>query len=714
MAEKIISPGVFQRETDQSFISPAPIQAGAAIIGPTVKGPELQPTLVTSFGDYKNKFGTTFLSGSNSYEYLTSIAAQKYFANGGRSMLVTRVVSGSFTPATSTRILCNSGSVDGRTATASVDLTGNLPDAFEGFGVFDSTDDSTQFIALSSSFTQTLGASVYYAYDGDFDNLNIEFASNNLPFTINVDGNVISITSSNVGTTQNNYVIRTGSLAQLVFSPGTLDDIATFGGGEDLVSAANTNDNICFTLKTIGKGILLNNTTDIDPDNIEEYSDGSLKTGSLDNLRWEISGINNDNGTFNLEIRRGDDNSNNPIVLETFLGLSLDPESDNYIEKAIGNQYVAQTNYDGQYMVTVNGDYPNISNFVYVDSVSKPTPKYLNNDGSVGVDSSNLSYSSSLPYPASGSFCNAAGSIIPTGRKGNYFENISNVDTQGVLEDDYTIAINILKNKDEYRFNTITTPGIYNKDHASVVASVIELCEMRGDCFYITDLVPYGDTITSVTNEAKEINSNYAGTYWPWVQTPSVELSRNVWTPTSTVMQGVYATNDAIAAPWFAPAGLTRGGLPVIKAEIKLTQGLRDNLYLKKVNPISTFPNTGVVAYGQKTLQTKASALDRINVRRLMISLKNFIGDTAKNLVFEQNTTVTRNKFLNAVNPFLESVQQRQGLYAFRVIMDETNNTADAIDRNQLVGQIFLQPTKTAEFIVLDYTIQPTGATFGE
>lgn len=713
MAEKIISPGVFQRETDQSFISPAPIQAGAAIIGPTVKGPELQPTLVTSFGDYKNKFGTGFSSGSGKYEFLTSIAVQKYFANGGRSMLVTRVVSGSFTPATSTRILGNSGSVAGLTATASIDFTGNLPPSFEGFGVYNA-DNEIQFVALSSSFTQTLGTSVYYAYDGDFDNLNIEFASNNLPFTITINNNEIQITSSVAGVGPNSYVIKTGSISELIFDAANTTNVGSFGGGQNAINAVNSDDNVCFTLKTISKGTLLNNASSSDPTAIDEYSDGSLKTGSMDNLRWEISGVNNEAGTFNLEIRRGDDNTTNPIVLETFLGVSLDPESDNYIEKAIGNQYVTQTDYSGQYMVVVNGDYPNISNHVYVSSVEKPTTKYLNNDGSVGVDSSGLSYSASLPYPASGSFYGANGDIIPTGRRGNYFENISNVDTQGVLEGDYNVAINILQNKDEYRFNTITTPGIYNKHHASVVARIIELAETRGDCFYITDLVPYGDSIVNVTAEAKEINSNYAGAYWPWVQTPSVELSKNVWTPVSTVMQGVYATNDAIAAPWFAPAGLTRGGLPVVKAEIKLTQGLRDELYLKKVNPISTFPNTGVVAFGQKTLQTKASALDRINVRRLLISLKNFIGDTAKNLVFEQNTTVTRNKFLNAVNPFLESVQQRQGLYAFRVIMDESNNTADAIDRNQLVGQIFLQPTKTAEFIVLDYTVQPTGATFGE
>ena len=127
---------------------------------------------------------------------------------------------------------------------------------------------------------------------------------------------------------------------------------------------------------------------------------------------------------------------------------------------------------------------------------------------------------------------------------------------------------------------------------------------------------------------------------------------------------------------------------------------------------IATFPNTGVVVFGQKTLQKKASALDRVNVRRLLIALKNYISQIADNLVFEQNSIATRNNFLAQVNPYLESVQQRQGLYDFKVVMDENNNTPDVIDRNQLIGQIYLQPTKTAEFIYLDFNVLPTGATF--
>ena len=160
---------------------------------------------------------------------------------------------------------------------------------------------------------------------------------------------------------------------------------------------------------------------------------------------------------------------------------------------------------------------------------------------------------------------------------------------------------------------------------------------------------------------------------------------------------------------------MNRGGLPtVIQPERRLTVAQRNTLYTAKVNPIAIFPGQGTVIYGQKTLQAKASALDRVNVRRLLIALKSYIGQLGEQIVFEPNTQVTRNKFLSQVNPYLESVQQRQGLYAFQVVMDESNNTPDVVDRNQLVGTIYLQPTKTAEFIQLDFNILPTGATFGQ
>ena len=583
MAETIISPGVFARENDISFIQPAPVEAGAAIIGPAVKGPVEEPTIVTSYNQYVRNFGETFVSASTKQEYLTSIAVKNYFQQGGSSVLVTRVVTGSFTQATSTHVSA-------------------------------SVQDSTQ----------------------------------------------------------------------------------------------------PFVLKTLGKGALFNNSTSLTNAGAEiAGSGGALVSGSADNIRWEIANKDNAKGTFSLLVRRGDDSHNNKVVLETFNNISLDPNSSNYIEKVIGTQYKTKATDGSKTYVKTVGDYVNKSNYIYVSAVNLPTVDYLQNDGTtVNVDAAGTSYSASLPINESGSFYNATGTNAVAGAL--YFDNISNTNAQGLTSGNYTDAISILDNKDEYIFNVLSTPGLVyeNSDQAGVLNSVITLAESRGDCIAVVDLDNYGSTVSNITSTATSLNSSYASSYWPWVQVVSA-TGRNVWAPASVVVPGIYAFTDNSSAPWFAPAGLVRGGIVgVIQAEQKLTRTQRDSLYDGKVNPIATFPGQGIAVFGQKTLQTKASALDRVNVRRLLIQLKKFLGDQARNLVFEQNTVATRNRFLSVVNPYLESVVQRQGLYAFRVVMDDTNNTADVVDRNQLVGQIFIQPAKTAEFIVLDFTVEPTGATF--
>jgi phage tail sheath protein FI len=185
--------------------------------------------------------------------------------------------------------------------------------------------------------------------------------------------------------------------------------------------------------------------------------------------------------------------------------------------------------------------------------------------------------------------------------------------------------------------------------------------------------------------------------------------------PPSVVIAHAIANNDAVASEWFAPAGLNRGGLSMVSgAEKKLRGPERDDLYDARINPIAHFTGQGFSVFGQKTLQGLPSALDRINVRRLLITVKKFIASASRFLVFEQNDVQTRNRFMNIVNPYLESIQQARGLTSFRVVMDDSNNTPDVIDRNRLVGQILLQPTRTAEFIVLDFVVLPTGAAFPE
>jgi len=584
MAETLISPGVLARENDISFIAPAPTEAGAALLGPTVKGPVEEPTVVTSYGQYQRQFGTTFESGSNKFEYLTSIAAKSYFEQGGNSILVTRVVSGSFTGATNT-----------------------------------------------------------------------------------------ALTASAVATQP-------------------------------------------FALESLSKGALLNNATGSNPDTAVHNSDGSLNLGSSDNLRWEVSNVNNVTGTFTLLVRRGDDSTKSKIILETFNDLSLDPNSENYIERVVGNQTKSKST-DGEvtYISTV-GEYVNRSRYIRISAVNTPTLNYVGTDGlTVGADAASVSFSGSLPIAQSGSFQGATGNLYNGIVANNHFGDISNTNTQGLGAGNYADAISILENKDEYVFNIISAPGlIYDfGEHKVQLDSIISLAQNRGDAIAVVDVEQYGASVSNVTGGASTLNSSYAATYWPWLQTQSA-TGKNVWIPASTVIPGVYAFTDGAAAPWFAPAGLTRGGIPnVIQAERKLTRAQRDTLYNANVNPIATFPGAGISVFGQKTLQKKKSALDRVNVRRLLIALKKFVGDVSRDLVFEQNTTSTRNAFLAQVNPYLDSVVQRQGLFAYRVVMDENNNTADVIDRNQLIGQIFIQPAKTVEYIVLDFTVEPTGATFG-
>lgn len=452
------------------------------------------------------------------------------------------------------------------------------------------------------------------------------------------------------------------------------------------VVAANTASAAPFQLKTLGKGVIYNSSSSL-------ALDGSLASGSTENLRWEVSSVNNNAGTFNILVRGGEDTTKTKVILESF-NVSIDPESDIYIERVIGTQYKKYNSVEGY--IEIVGEYPNRSNYVRVSAVSPV----------LGYKPAN---SGALPAKQSGSFTGATGIVSPSAK---FFNDASGSAPQGVTANSYEIAIDLLTNKDEYQFNIVAVPGLTIEDNADTIAKVVSLAEDRGDAIAVVDPTPYKALIVDVTTAASGVDSSFAATYWPWVQVLSA-TSKNVWVPSSTIIPAVYALNDRVAAPWFAPAGLVRGGVPgVIQAERKLSKANRDVLYDNKVNPIATFPGQGVTVLGQKTLQSAPTALDRVNVRRLIIELKDFVNNVSRGLLFEQNTIATRNRFLAAVNPYLESVVQRQGLYAYNVVMDDTNNTPEVVDRNQLVGQIYIQPAKTVEFIVIDFVVQPTGASF--
>jgi len=709
MAETILSPGVVTNENDQSFISQQPIEAGAAIIGPTVKGPVERPTIVTTYSEYVNKFGTSFISGSQNFTYFTSISAYNYFNNGGTSLLVTRVTSGSFTPATSSNVTNNVLAVPGNTASFSLDVstivTGSATGSLQGFGLLIGTNYygahpntvGLNFVGgggnvVSQFVTASTLADTDEYMAAAVTGLNLLKSSTGV--TASYSSPNITLQAIDAGTSLNGTTIFYDD-APSSFTLPTLFLPGSMSGG-----TPNTGDN-AFTLETLSEGSLMNNTS-------PENSDGSLPSGSADNVRWQIISPNTSSGTFTLLIRRGNDDRNSPVVLETWDNLSLDPVDPNYIEKIIGNQTTTIATDGSDTYLQLSGNYQNQSKYVRVKEVVYKTPNYLDNAGNPVS-----AYTSSIPVAGSGSFGGALGTNLPT--LGNYYENISNTSTQGLVASEYVQSINLLSNKDTYQFKYITAPGLVKDfaSHASVVTSLITMCQERGDTMAVVDMLDYNANITEVVTEAATVNSSYAATYWPWVQTVDPNTGQQVWVPASTMIPSIYAFTDSTTEPWFAPAGINRGILStVIKAERILTQGNRDTLYQANINPIATFPNTGVAVFGQKTLQKKKSALDRVNVRRLLIELKNTIKQVADNLVFEQNTIATRNDFLSQVNPYLASVQQRQGLYSYRVVMDDTNNTPTVIDNNQLVGAIYIQPVKTAEFIVLDFNVTSTGVTF--
>jgi hypothetical protein len=568
MANFTTSPGVAISEIDNTFLTGQPVQAGAAIIGPTVKGPVEVPTLVTSYSDFKTLFGDIFTSASNTYSYLTSIAAYNYFNYGGTSLLVTRVVSGSgntWAPATSTTI-------------------------------------SNYFTSAS------------------------------------------------------------------------------------------------FVLETISEGVIMNNSGSM--------VSSSLVSGSNENIRWEITNSNTGSGTFNLLIRRGNDVENNKVILESWNNLTLDPYSSRYISRVIGDQAL---NYNpNTVQMELSGSYPNNSRYIRVKAINYPTPNYFNANG-VAVSA----YTSSVPQNGSGSaggaFNNAQGDVNNTI---NLYNSIG-TNTQGLTGVDYDRMIALLGNAEAYQYNLLFAPGLLNDSHPSQINTIISNTTLRGDSLFVMDLGVYGSSLGEAVTEAQTKDTSYAATYWPWVRIVDPATGKHIWVPASTVIPGVYAFTDKISAPWFAPAGINRGGLnTVLQTEIKLSQGNRDTLYSNNINPIATLPKQGVVVFGQKTLQKSQSALDRVNVRRLMIELKSFVRQIADTIVFEQNTITTRNSFLARVTPYLEGIQQKQGLYAYQVVMDESNNGPAVIDQNQLVGQIYIKPTRTAEFISLDFILLPTGAEF--
>ena len=291
----------------------------------------------------------------------------------------------------------------------------------------------------------------------------------------------------------------------------------------------------------------------------------------------------------------------------------------------------------------------------------------------------------------------------------------------GTVSGDFDVAKKTLANPEEVDFNLLAVPGVHSAGSGNPIGKFVDMVEQRADAFLLLDIANSTATgsglalsVANALDQAKKFDTSYAATYYPWIRINDGDNNRLVWVPPSVEVMGAYAFNDRVGQPWFAPAGFNRGGLErVLEVRRRLTQTQRDGLYNQRpgVNPIATFPGQGIVIFGQKTLQTKQSVLDRVNVRRMMLTVRKTISRMSRNFVFEQNNAATRSSLLNMVNGYLGSVQAANGINEFRASIEEG---ADLVDRNVIKGKIFLKPTTVAEIIIFDFTLTPQGASFSE
>ena len=790
MAERIVSPGVFTNEKDLSFL-PAGIAAiGAAIIGPTIKGPAFVPTVITNFNDFIAKFG-----GLSEETYVPYTV--KSYLNAASTVTVVRVLQEGGYNADSIHITATTGSV---TKLVGVIMPTTTVGSSTGNG-FTKSYISGSSLSITGSYGITLSGSgvTSQIITASVDPSNVNSLYNVLGESVKGSkkgymyvwfSDYLTTIKGSASTTVSFVSASANTLVNLSGSAGAYSQASTPWIQSQIIGSEKLN---LFKVHTLADGTDTNT---------------SVKVSIINNV---LPGVDpgSDYGNFTIVVREYADTDQRPVILESYSGLNLDPDSANYVARRVGDKSYSVSS-DGT--VTITGDYDNVSKYIRVEVDSAVSSKSITpNVKPFGYAAVTQPVSSSYTFPtasvisqltqingaynkkayygwdfsvtdnenylkplANGVTTNGSAfnldecfvhpsasaansnSSIAAGRSisGSTFAGLDvttflkfSVPFQGGFDGmdpaiaknvgssitstnvfgmncstaasagavGYIKALNVISNSDEYDVNMIVTPGITIANHSSVVNKAIEVAEDRGDAFVVADPVIQGSSADAAVAAISDsgIDSNYVGTYWPWVKILDTDKNKPVWVPPSVVLPRVMAYNDSVAYEWFAPAGLNRGGISeAVDIELKLNQATRNDLYENKINAIATFPNQGVCVWGQKTLQAKPSALDRINVRRLLITLKKFIASSSRYLVFENNTTATRQRFLNIVTPYLETVKARQGLYAFRVVMDETNNTPDVIDRNIMYGQIYLQPAKAAEFIVLDFNILPTGATF--
>jgi len=748
MAEKLVSAGVFTRENDLSFLQQGVADIGAAFIGPFKEGPVV-PTIVNSQAEFTELFGAA--DGT----YYTPLAVQNYLREAG------------------TATICRVAGVGGYTAQNPLLLTAVSGAVSQSLGILFPSDKNTLSTGLSGSFVtgsltggdftiQITGSSIFAGTSSlDPEDVNdIESTFSTSPFSEKgayVYGFFKNTSMSFNASTTTNVTILNDQLFTIDAREADSPLIQS-----QIISGQRYN---LFQFQTLGVGNSANTKVKVGITNIKaagtvngtDYGTFTVvvrdfnDTNKKKNVLETFANVNLDPNSPNFICRvigdrklsidslgkiteTGDwvNNSKyiriNPNAFNPSAPIQAVPFGhEGYHDIIAASAGIVDMIPAVTYVTSSTSEYGgidldnNIDNKIYL----KPIPTGatnrahlsfgldLANGGTKSIGDADAQFLVAFQHGFDGmnptTPINLGSAILPGNTQGL---NLTNSTSSGSVA--YMKAINALSNTDEFDINMVVAPGVNKADHPYVWTAILDMVEQRNDAFFIADAGNAGTSLDATNTIAQSVDSNMAAVYYPWVKTIDINTNKLITVPPSVLLPGVFAANDRVAAEWFAPAGLNRGGLiGAVSVLNRLTQSEKDSLYENKVNPIVQFPGQGIVVFGQKTLQDRPSALDRINVRRLLLTVRKYIASTSRFLVFEQNTSTTRNTFLNIVNPYLESIQQRQGLYAFRVVMDETNNTPDVIDRNILKGAIFLQPTKTAEFIQIDFNILPTGASFG-
>ena len=737
-----VSPGVYFRELDFSLYVPRLSTTVVGMVGTSTKGPTNLPKFITNVNQFVSMFGDP------NPNHLSTYSALQYLREGNQLWFV-RVNGADSSSAIASTIL-------GQTVAARLDGAISGPFTFT---------DAWEAGPLGTNVAATL--------DIDSDNKYLRFSVNGGALVTVALTEGAGITKADIRTNLNTLLNPHGAkaLAGTAYRTGTgnanavaivttdvgsgqrikffaVDDSIYTDLGITVGSYSGTDSNLEFEFVSINNTSLVETASDgvfdagsLTTDDVVTAINDQFTTDSFPATAYNVSNrvvVIHDSISqgFSLRVDRVDSAATQIGFASTVgftygtavVGLGLSPSAETMIVEAIsegawGNNVqvrFAAGSSSGSFRIDV------IYRGLVVETFDSLVPNSSLVDPATGkrwyveVVTDRSNYIKVTDVPTNTGFPVYATYSLSGGDDG--LESIGDDEFVGSLVGDTATGLQIFSNAELIDVNAICAPGVHS---AAVINEMLQIASSRGDCIAVIDppLAVGAQQVVdwhngaSTYNDHQSFNSSYGALYWPWVKIYDAVNSLFVWVPPSGLVVGAYAYNDRVAEPWFAAAGFNRGRLlQPVEVEYNATHGEREYMYgnQNSVNPIVNFIKDGISIYGQRTLQRKPSALDRVNVRRLLNYIKKVSATAIKYLLFEPNDAFTWREFTSLVSPFLDSIQARRGLYEHRVVCDETTNTPDLIDNNIMRAVIYLKPVKAAEQIMVDLVITNTGANFDE